>query len=86
MSNAVGSNIFDILIGLGLPWLLVLTFSRDYIEVSQQDMLSSVLLLLGSVVTVFIIFAIQKWKTTHRAGYFLILLYIVFLILEILKI
>ncbi len=86
ISNAIGSNIFDILIGLGLPWLVILTFSRDYIVVSRQDMLSSVLLLLGSVITVFVILAIQKWKTTHRAGYFLIILYIIFLVLELLKI
>jgi len=38
ISNAVGSNIFDILIGLGLPWLVVLTVQSIQQLFSPQEL------------------------------------------------
>ena len=33
VSNAIGSNVFDILLCLGLPWFLKTTIQQSYIEV-----------------------------------------------------
>jgi len=85
ISNAVGSNIFDILVGLGLPWLLVLPFSQNSIAGSTEYLIGSIFLLLGSVLAVFILLMVYKWKTNPRAGYILIGLYIIFLLWEIFK-
>lgn len=52
IANAVGSNIFDILVGLGLPWLLTLTVLQRGITVGTDGLFSSVLILL---VTVFLL-------------------------------
>ncbi|HYQ58150.1 MAG TPA: calcium/sodium antiporter, partial [Draconibacterium sp.] len=49
VSNAIGSNIFDILVGLGLPFILVMLFKGGTIE-AGGDLLSSTLILSGSVV------------------------------------
>ena len=77
IANAVGSNVFDILIGLGLPWLLVLIFQGGTIQVGTDDLLTSTLLLLGPVVLLFV------WLTTGRTlskveGVILILGYIAY--------
>ncbi|HFQ93094.1 MAG TPA: hypothetical protein ENK32_03725 [Anaerolineae bacterium] len=54
VTNAVGSNIFDISIGLGLPWLLVLLAGRDAVPVGTAGLYVSTLILLGTVVVLFV--------------------------------
>ena len=41
VANAIGSNIFDILVGLGLPWLVALTLlGRPFIAVGPMTFFS----------------------------------------------
>lgn len=55
VANAVGSNIFDILVGLGLPWLLAILFlGKNFIPVETGDLLFSTLVLMGTVLLLFI--------------------------------
>jgi K+-dependent Na+/Ca+ exchanger-like protein len=49
VSNAVGSNIFDILIGLGLPWIIALTLLSRQVAVDNNGLWTSTILLLGTV-------------------------------------
>ena len=49
VANAVGSNIFDILIGLGLPWLIALVFLGQSVMVGTDGLLTSTVLLVGTV-------------------------------------
>ena len=49
VANAVGSNIFDILIGLGLPWLIALVFLGQSVQVGTEGLLTSTVLLVGTV-------------------------------------
>ena len=49
VSNAIGSNIFDILVGLGLPFLIVMSLSGGTVD-AGGDIVTSVLILFGSVV------------------------------------
>lgn len=49
VSNAVGSNIFDILVGLGLPWIIVILAGAASIHVGTTDLLLSTFILVGSV-------------------------------------
>ena len=79
ISNAIGSNIFDILFGLGVPWLIVLSFSNKSVFVSTENLLTSVILLFATVIIVFFLLLARKWKIGHKAGYFLIILYIFYL-------
>ncbi|MBA3047320.1 calcium/sodium antiporter [Patescibacteria group bacterium] len=80
ISNAIGSNIFDILICLGLPWLIVLSFSGGTIGVSTENLLSSVVLLFATVLVIFFLLLARKWKIGHRAGWFLIGLYAAYVV------
>ncbi len=83
ISNAFGSNIFDILIGLGLPWMILLVFSERDILVKKEDLVSSIVLLFGSVAIVFLILYIRKWRIRPRTGYILISIYLAYIIWQI---
>lgn len=83
VSNAIGSNIFDILIGLGLPWLIIMLFTNDRINTSTNDLIESVILLIVSVVFIFLVLIIGKWKMSRKTGFVLVGLYIFYLVREI---
>lgn len=84
VSNAIGSNIFDIFIGLGLPWLLKSIIQHHYIATSTDGLGVAVGLLLGSILLILLALMYKKWTLTKGLGYVLILLYILFVIWEIL--
>jgi K+-dependent Na+/Ca+ exchanger-like protein len=84
VSNAVGSNIFDILVGLGLPFLIVMLLSGEVIE-AGGSLISSVLILFGSVVFLIALVVIPRWKVGKLTGILLIGAYILYVIFEILR-
>ena len=77
IANAVGSNIFDILIGLGLPWLLIIISGRKYIEVMAAGIATSTWLLLGSVLVLYV-FMLTGRRLGRKEGYVLVVGYIVY--------
>ncbi len=79
VANAVGSNVFDILIGLGLPWILVLIFQGGTISVGTADLFTSTLILLGTVVLLFV-FLTTGHRLSRAEGGILILAYIIYVI------
>jgi K+-dependent Na+/Ca+ exchanger-like protein len=83
ISNAVGSNIFDILFGLGVPWGIAILLLGKTIHVGTQNLMSSVFLLFATVLAVFFILAIRKWSIGPRAGLLLIFTYLGYLLYQI---
>lgn len=79
VSNAIGSNVFDISVGLGLPWLLVLLFQQDTIIVGTEDLMSSTYVLLATVVVLFVFLTTDR-TLSRREGAVLILLYVIYLV------
>ena len=87
VSNAVGSNIFDIFIGLGLPWLIYIIATGEQIVGDDQETLTvSILILFASAVFIFFTLLFKKWKIGPGMGYFLIIIYILYLVWELMKI
>jgi len=86
ISNAVGSNIFDILIGIGLPSLLFFIGSNETIMVDNQHLTPSIILLFGSILLILIIFLINKWKIGPKAGISLLIIYLMYIAWEIFQI
>lgn len=84
VSNAIGSNIFDILIGLGLPFFVVMAFSGGSIEAGGNLTKSSVILF-ASVIVVTVMLLLSKWKVGKGTGIFLLLLYVAYLVYEIIN-
>ncbi len=78
VSNAIGSNIFDILFGLGFPWILALVFMSDSISVGTANLSASVILLFATVVATLFLLVVRNWKIGHKSGLILIALYIAY--------
>lgn len=85
VSSSIGSNIFDILIGLPLPWILN-SFVRmgqghDYTgnAVRAQGLLYNIMVLLIMLVAVIGTIAYNKWKMTKCLGAMMFFLYGIFL-------
>jgi K+-dependent Na+/Ca+ exchanger-like protein len=86
VSNAIGSNIFDIFIGLGLPWFVKILIVDNVIEFSIVGLDVSVGLLFGSVLLILFFLIWKKWKLTQNLGFTLIMLYILYVIWEIFRV
>ncbi len=85
VSNAIGSNTFDILIGLGLPWFLYILWKKESIVVGTESLWSSMILLFATVLLVALIIIGHKFNLGKKAGIFLILVYVTYLAFVILK-
>lgn len=82
VSNAVGSNIFDIMIGLGLVYFINLAFiNKDLkvIPIDTNNLNSSIILLFATVVALIFLLIFQKWRLGRYSGFFLIFLYLMYL-------
>ena len=70
VANAVGSNVFDIWLGLGLPWLLYLSWQTpNYILVNTDELIPSSIILAGVLVVYYGSIASNGFKLTVRMGY-----------------
>ncbi|KAM4614615.1 sodium/potassium/calcium exchanger 3 [Polymixia lowei] len=81
VSNSIGSNVFDILVGLGLPWsfnTLAINYG-SYIKLNSKGLIFSVGLLLASVFLTVTGVHLNKWTLDTRLGLMCLLLYSVFL-------
>jgi Ca2+/Na+ antiporter len=62
VANALGSNIFDIGICLGLPWIIYLAITQAPVPVSNGDLTISIATLMGVLVLVVGTFLITKFR------------------------
>ncbi|XP_041927700.1 sodium/potassium/calcium exchanger 4a isoform X3 [Alosa sapidissima] len=86
VSNTIGSNVFDILVGLGVPWAIQTT-AVDYgsaVQINSRGLVYSVVLLLGSVALTVLGIHVNRWKLDFRLGVYVMVLYAVFLCFSIL--
>lgn len=80
VSSSLGSNIFDVLVGLPLPWLCYLGYTGGVpIPVFAAEIGISIGILVAMIVIVIGIIAVSGWKLTKPLGYSMIVLYLVFL-------
>jgi K+-dependent Na+/Ca+ exchanger-like protein len=86
VSNGIGSNIFDILIGLGLPWLIKSYLVDSDIVTNTEGLGISMVLLFVSVLVLLFALMIRRWRLTQGFGLALISLYILYVVYEIIKI
>ncbi|XP_066532219.1 sodium/potassium/calcium exchanger 4 [Hoplias malabaricus] len=85
VSNTIGSNVFDILVGLGVPWALQ-TMAINYgsvVMINSRGLLYSVVLLLGSVALTILGIHVNKWKLDFKLGLYVLILYAIFLTFSI---
>uniref|UniRef100_A0A672JL73 Solute carrier family 24 member 2 n=1 Tax=Salarias fasciatus TaxID=181472 RepID=A0A672JL73_SALFA len=84
VSSSVGSNIFDITVGLPFPWLIY-NIINDFkpVEVSSNGLFCAIVLLFLMLLFVIISIAACKWRMSKLLGFLMFLLYFVFLIISV---
>ncbi|NXA19945.1 NCKX2 protein, partial [Ibidorhyncha struthersii] len=85
VSSSVGSNIFDITVGLPLPWLLYAAInSFAPVTVSSNGLFCAIVLLFIMLLFVILSIAFCKWRMNKILGFLMFGLYFVFLIVSVL--
>ncbi|CAO2587164.1 Sodium/potassium/calcium exchanger 4 [Lemmus lemmus] len=85
VSNTIGSNVFDILVGLGIPWglqTMVINYGST-VKINSRGLVYSVALLLGSVALTVLGIHLNKWRLDRKLGIYVLVLYAVFLCFSI---
>ncbi|XP_035274504.1 sodium/potassium/calcium exchanger 2-like isoform X2 [Anguilla anguilla] len=84
VSSSVGSNIFDITVGLPFPWLLYsLTHELKPVTVSSNGLFCAIVLLFLMLIFVIISIASCKWRMSKLLGLIMFLLYFIFLVISV---
>uniref|UniRef100_A0A224XMZ1 Sodium/potassium/calcium exchanger 5 n=1 Tax=Panstrongylus lignarius TaxID=156445 RepID=A0A224XMZ1_9HEMI len=86
ISNSLGSNTFDILLCLGLPWLIKASFlptsaGHHYVGINSRGLEYSAISLLSTLLMLYIAFAANKFKLDSKVGHTCLIMYLGFLIL-----
>ncbi|XP_019872937.1 sodium/potassium/calcium exchanger 4-like [Aethina tumida] len=86
ISSSIGSNTFDILLCLGLPWLIKTAFypkvpGQHWIKINSSGLNYSALSLLSTLVLLYLSIALNKFKLDWKVGLICLLTYIGFLTL-----
>jgi len=85
ISNSVGSNVFDILFCLGLPWLIksVMNYDKDYaVHINSRGLEYSILALLTTVFLMYGTIACNKFRLDKKAGIVCMICYAAFLVVS----
>ena len=89
VSSSIGSNIFDVTVGLPLPWILfnALMLANDctcVIVEAGREIFANLIVLVVMVCLVVCSIAVYKWKMTHGLGYAMFFFYFAYLTFAIL--
>jgi sodium/potassium/calcium exchanger 2 len=85
VSSSIGSNIFDVTVGLPLPWIIHQFVFGPVQLGSKGALFFSLLLLLGMLLSIIITIIINKFRMTKGLGATMFALYIVFIAIDLLR-
>eukprot|EP00095_Tigriopus_kingsejongensis_P002177 maker-scaffold1021_size70145-snap-gene-0.16 protein:Tk02177 transcript:maker-scaffold1021_size70145-snap-gene-0.16-mRNA-1 annotation:"sodium potassium calcium exchanger nckx30c isoform x5" len=75
VSSSVGSNIFDVTVGLPLPWLIYTVAMGESVSVQSAGVGCSIGLLFSMLLLVFLSIVAFQWKMTKPMGMVMLVLY-----------
>ncbi|XP_063237758.1 probable sodium/potassium/calcium exchanger CG1090 [Bacillus rossius redtenbacheri] len=81
VSNAVGSNVFDILVCLGLPWFMQTAIVKpgSHVNVYSKGLTYSTLSLLSTILFLVVTTHLNGWKLDKKYGFILLGWYLLFI-------
>ena len=79
VSNNVGSNTFDVLLCLGVPWLIKAAVWNAPIEVSSRGLFVSCFFIVVSVAIAFFVLYLNNWVLNQKVGCLFVVIYFIFL-------
>ncbi|KAG7153620.1 sodium/potassium/calcium exchanger [Homarus americanus] len=82
VSNAIGSNVFDILLCLGLPWFLktAIIYPGTTVPVESRGLLYSTVSLFSTVIFLIVATHMNGWKLDKKYGVVLMFWYLIFMV------
>merc|ERR1719230_1324639 len=78
VSNAIGSNVFDILLGLGLPWTLNGLIYGTTLAVDSENLVPLSFILVGTLIGVYVVTLISGFALTKPVGGIFFFFYFIF--------
>merc|ERR1711988_850096 len=78
VSNAIGSNVFDILLGLGLPWVLSALIYGDEVSVDAENIVPLSMILCGTLAGVYLVTVCSGFRLTKLVGAVFFSFYFIF--------
>jgi len=87
VSSSIGSNIFDILVGLPFPWTIYNIVKPDghYVEISADGVWLNIMILLAMLLLIIVSIHLQGWKLTKCLGFTMFFFYFLYLLQAILQ-
>eukprot|EP00033_Pygsuia_biforma_P002234 GCRY01002474.1.p1 GENE.GCRY01002474.1~~GCRY01002474.1.p1 ORF type:complete len:495 (+),score=90.19 GCRY01002474.1:236-1720(+) len=86
VSNAIGSNVFDIAMGLGFPWLAYnVVYWGQSVAIDSKGVLIDVLMVFFALFFFVAVFSLAKWRMSRKIGLSFVLFYIVYAAYTILE-
>ena len=79
VSNNVGSKTFDVLLCLGVPWLIKAAAWNAPIEVNSRGLFVSCFFIVGTVAIAFFVLYLNNWVLNQKVGCIFIVIYFIFL-------
>ncbi|XP_063854209.1 probable sodium/potassium/calcium exchanger CG1090 isoform X2 [Scylla paramamosain] len=82
VSNAIGSNVFDILLCLGLPWFLrtAIVYPGSLVPVESRGLMYSTISLFSTVIFLIVATHLNGWKLDKKYGVVLMIWYLIFMV------
>jgi len=83
VSSSIGSNLFDVTVGLPVPWLLYTIIFQKPMAVNSVGMGCSIGMLFVMLLLVFISIMAFKWEMTKTMGVIMLFLYVIFVVVSL---
>lgn len=85
VSNSIGSNVFDILVGLALPWFIetAAVHPGSIAKVKSMGLAYAVILLFVTLLMTVLFFHLFKWTLNPKLGIALLVTYAGFLVISV---
>mmetsp|Transcript_21657 Transcript_21657/g.61348 ORF Transcript_21657/g.61348 Transcript_21657/m.61348 type:complete len:782 (+) Transcript_21657:95-2440(+) len=84
VSSSIGSNIFDITVGLPIPWMLWSFINNGRsVRVGTESLGASVMILMLMLMFVVFTIMIMKWRMTRPLGCVMMVLYVLFIVVDL---
>lgn len=81
LANSIGSNIFEMLFCLAVPWMIQCAVTGEDIGLMGAMVFVSMCLVISSMVPLVLI-CLNRWVIDRKLGGIMILMYILFIILD----
>lgn len=83
VSSSIGSNIFDITVGLPFPWCIYTLAHLGPLEVGNDGLFINVLLLILMLFSCVIVIYLRDWKMNKQLGYIFFVLWVFFVAISL---